>query len=117
MTAVKLRSVCGGVLHQYVVFDKQKNSCQIECFFIYQNSSSGPHAPFVFSRRLELTDDDGNFYVYTEVGFMRGGIWHATGEPWQKGVCIVQFNRSCPAGKAQVSLTDSTFAVVNAGDR
>lgn len=37
---------------------------------------------------------------------MRDGVWHATGEPWQKGVCIVQFNRSCPAGNAQVSLID-----------
>lgn len=53
--------------------------------------------------RLEMVDDDGNFYVYTDVGYLRGGVWSATGEAWQKGVCIVQFNRTCPAEKKQAN--------------
>eukprot|EP00903_Cladosiphon_okamuranus_P018631 g17149.t3 len=53
------------------------------------------------SARLELIDDDGHFYVYTDVGHKRDGVWTTTGELWQKGVCITQFNRSCPAGKPQ----------------
>lgn len=53
--------------------------------------------------RLELEDADGNFYVYTDVGHKRDGVWTATGASWQKGVCITQFNRSCPAGKPQAS--------------
>lgn len=50
---------------------------------------------------MELIDDDGNFYVYTDVGHKRDGVWTTTGESWQKGVCIMQFNRSCPAGKTE----------------
>lgn len=53
-------------------------------------------------QRLELIDDDGNFYVFTDVGYMRDGDWTTTGNTWQKGVCIMQFNRTCPADKAQV---------------
>ncbi|CAM9450628.1 unnamed protein product [Ascophyllum nodosum] len=53
------------------------------------------------SARLELTDDGGNFFVYTDTGYMRGGIWRTTGEAWQKGVCVVQFNRICPVAKKQ----------------
>lgn len=61
---------------------------------------------YLFGVRLELIDDDGNFYVYTDIGHKRDGVWTATGELWQKGVCIMQFNRSCPAGKTQVRLPD-----------
>lgn len=53
--------------------------------------------------RLELVDPEGNMFVYTDVGYMRDGDWSVTGEPWQRGVCIVQFNRTCPAGKHQAS--------------
>ncbi|CAM9757005.1 unnamed protein product, partial [Scytosiphon promiscuus] len=53
------------------------------------------------SARSELIVDDGNFYVYTDVGHKRDGVWTVTGEPWQKGVCIVQFNRSCSEGKTE----------------
>lgn len=53
---------------------------------------------------MELIDDEGHFYVYTDVGHKRDGVWTATGESWQKGVCIMQFNRSCPAGKAQARM-------------
>ncbi|CAN0470658.1 unnamed protein product, partial [Ectocarpus sp. 12 AP-2014] len=45
------------------------------------------------SARLELIDDEGHFYVFTDVGHKRDGVWTATGESWQKGVCIMQFNR------------------------
>ena len=53
---------------------------------------------------MELIDDDLNFFVYTDVGHKRDGVWTTTGNPWQKGVCIMQFNRTCPAEKTQVRL-------------
>ena len=56
---------------------------------------------------MELFDDDLNHYVYTDIGHKRDGVWTTTGELWQKGVCIMQFNRSCPAGKAEVRLPDN----------
>ncbi|KAL9185156.1 hypothetical protein ACHAXT_002933 [Thalassiosira profunda] len=34
-------------------------------------------------------------YVYTNVGHMKDGVWRVTGASWQKGHCVVQFERRC----------------------
>lgn len=72
--------------------EEQGTGLNLLCFFFFLSSRR---------HRLELIDDEGHFYAFTDVGHKRDGVWTATGESWQKGVCIMQFNRSCPAGKAQ----------------
>jgi hypothetical protein len=44
---------------------------------------------------LEQSDGAGHMYVYTDRGYMRGGIWEPTGQLWQKGVCVTEFKRVC----------------------
>lgn len=34
-------------------------------------------------------------YSYTDRGYMRKGVWRLTGAPWEKGSCIIEFNRVC----------------------
>ena len=34
-------------------------------------------------------------YIYTNQGDKRHGQWYRTGESWQKGLCIVEFQRVC----------------------
>jgi hypothetical protein len=46
---------------------------------------------------LEKSDGAGNMYVYTDRGYMRGGIWEPTGQLWVKGVCVTEFKRVCTA--------------------
>lgn len=34
-------------------------------------------------------------FVYTNVGYMKDGVWVATGAKWIKGNCVVEFERKC----------------------
>ncbi|CAM9417789.1 unnamed protein product [Discosporangium mesarthrocarpum] len=54
------------------------------------------------SEMLEMVDSEGNIFIYTDQGHMRDGDWFVTGEPWQKGVCMVEFNRTCPEDPGKV---------------
>lgn len=47
-----------------------------------------------------VTDADTNVtFLYTDRGYQRDGDWSTTGNPWQKGTCIVEFMRVCEDGK------------------
>lgn len=70
-------------------------------FACFLGSTLGFHST---PSRRETVDSAGNSFVYTDVGYMRDGDWTATGVAWQKGVCILQFNRSCPSDKPKVGL-------------
>lgn len=34
-------------------------------------------------------------FVYTDVGHMKDGVWLVTGAAWEKGNCVVEFERHC----------------------
>ena len=34
-------------------------------------------------------------FLYTDVGYMKDGVWQSTGTHWEKGICIVEFERHC----------------------
>ena len=33
--------------------------------------------------------------MYTDMGYMKDGVWKVTGASWKKGNCIVEFERHC----------------------
>ena len=35
------------------------------------------------------------YFIYTDVGYMKEGVWKVTGASWQKGHCVVEFERHC----------------------
>lgn len=41
-------------------------------------------------------------FVYTDRGYMRDGVWKRTGEAWEKGNCIVEFQRVCEDDSGKV---------------
>ena len=41
-------------------------------------------------------------FVYTDRGYMRDGVWKRTGAPWEKGNCIVEFQRVCDDDSSKV---------------
>ncbi|CAM9219332.1 unnamed protein product, partial [Choristocarpus tenellus] len=64
------------------------------------------------SEELELTDSKGNFFIYTDRGYMQDGDWHTTGNAWQKGVCLIEFNRTCPQDEGKAVDLESLSADV-----
>jgi len=47
-------------------------------------------------------------FVYTDVGYMKDGVWKVTGASWEKGNCIVEFERHCEEDdKAFVMVQDT----------
>jgi len=50
------------------------------------------------TKKLELLHElpTGNImYVYTNEGHRRDGIWQITGQSWEEGTCVVEFQRVC----------------------
>ena len=52
-------------------------------------------------------------FVYTDVGHMKDGVWVVTGAQWEKGNCVVEFERRCndDSGPASVVLVQDTDQV------
>lgn len=52
-------------------------------------------------------------FMYTNVGYMAGGVWAMTGERWNKGHCVVEFERHCgdDSFNSSVSLVQDTDEV------
>lgn len=44
-------------------------------------------------------------FVYTDQGHMLDGVWKATGTKWQKGNCVVEFERRCDGAFERVDPT------------
>lgn len=40
-------------------------------------------------------------YAYTNEGYRRYGTWNRTESPWLHGICIMEFNRSCPGDSSK----------------
>jgi len=36
-------------------------------------------------------------YAYTNEGYQRFGIWNRTGNNWEYGICLLEFQRNCPS--------------------
>lgn len=45
-------------------------------------------------------------FVYTDLGYKKGGYWYRTGENWKKGRCIVEFKRVCERQAAREDITN-----------
>ena len=52
-------------------------------------------------------------FMYTDVGYMRDGVWLVTGASWEKGHCMVEFERRCDddSGNSSVVLVQDTDEV------
>eukprot|EP00956_Cyclotella_meneghiniana_P033652 scaffold98033_cov23-Cyclotella_meneghiniana.AAC.1 len=45
-------------------------------------------------------------FVYSDSGYMLGGIWLVTGANWEKGSCVVEFERRCEGAFNNIDPTD-----------
>ena len=45
-------------------------------------------------------------FMYTDEGYMKDGVWRATGAKWVKGNCIIEFDRQCEGDFKFVDLND-----------
>jgi hypothetical protein len=45
-------------------------------------------------------------FVYTDVGHMLDGVWKVTSAKWEKGNCVVEFERRCEGAFERVHLDD-----------
>lgn len=52
-------------------------------------------------------------FMYTDVGYMKDGVWEVTGASWQKGNCVVEFERHCDddSDESSVALVQDTDEV------
>ena len=49
-----------------------------------------------------------SLFTYTDKGFMKNGIWEVTNAKWNKGVCIVEFERRCNGEGKDVPFVQDT---------
>lgn len=51
-------------------------------------------------------------FAYTNEGYLRAGIWNRTGNNWEFGVCIIEFDRNCSsAPEKELDLESNLFNV------
>lgn len=50
-------------------------------------------------------------FSFTNEGYRRRGIWNVTGNPWEFGICIIEFNRNCTNPKKDFDLQSELFDV------
>jgi hypothetical protein len=66
---------------------------------------NGMHFPPTHRKTAKLTKYDHEYvklsstanitFVYTDRGYMMDGVWEVTGVNWEKGLCIMEFERQC----------------------
>ena len=56
--------------------------------------------------------DSKRHYTYTNEGHLLDGIWNVSGEIWEKGTCVIEFNRTCDDGVAPEDLESGLYAVL-----
>ena len=55
------------------------------------------------------------FFTYTDQGYRRDGDWTRMGNGWEKGTCIVEFNRTCPDRPGKAFDLEAALGVKTAG--
>ena len=67
---------------------------------------NGVYSPDPVSVKQVNVDGGRASYTYTDQGYRRDGDWGLTGSGWEKGTCIMEFNRTCTAGKSAIDLNN-----------